>query len=208
MSLTHKLEPDARWAAAHQLAHGELDERMSDRRWMVWLWIVVVIVAASILGAQLTRVLPSSASGDSVDPSPASLVMSGVLLVLAIGIGLAGTFWAAVTGRLVTRWRAVASPLTMRDRRWVLRQIRTAAPVDDETKRSVVLAVAAQNRRSTLGVAPLHASLVLIALSAGLRAESMVIVWLEAVVVVGFLLAYILLARGYRLAGRYLKNFG
>jgi hypothetical protein len=210
MSSMEGTDADPRWAAAQQLARGETDARMPTRRWMVWLWLPVSIAAVWALGVLWTLVLPAIGSGTGAEriPSPSSQVASGVLLALAIAIGLPGCLWAANTGRLVPRWRLVSSPLTMRDRKWVMKSIRSAAPVDDDVKRSVVLAVAAQNRRSTLGQAPLFTSLVLLAVSAGIRTSSTAIAWLEMVVVIAFLLAYFLLIRDYILAGRYLDKFG
>jgi hypothetical protein len=210
MSSMHGTDDESRWVAAQQIASGRSDDGLPRRRWMVWATVVAVTGVAMALGLLLPRLLPSPTVGTGTEAGdwPADLVVSAALLVLAIAIAIPGWLWAAKTGRLVPRWRSVTSPLPARDRKWVTKRIRSAAPVDDELKLSVVLAVAAQNRHTAFGAAPLHASIVLAAISTGLRTSSGLAVWLEAVVAVAFIATYGLLIRDFRSAGRYLAKFG
>jgi hypothetical protein len=210
MSLTQDAEADQRWAAAQKIADGEMDDRMPRRRRAVWLWIAALFIGTLLLGVLLSAILPRPAAAPSSDSEgwTARLIAGLVFQVTALIVGIGGFTWAVRTRRYITRWRAVASPLTLRERKWVIKQIRSAAPVDEERKRSVVLAVAAQNRRGTWGVLPLYCCLTLLAVSVGLLATWALIAWLESAVVLGFLALFGFLAWDYRRAGVYLDTFG
>ena len=210
MSLTQDAASDQRWAAAQKIADGEMDERMPRRRRIVWLWLSALIIGSVLLGVLLTAVLPPPGgdSGNDDDGWSARLIIGALFQVIALVVGIGGFSWAVRTGRYVTRWRAVASPLKLRERTWVIRQIRSAAPVDDDRKRSVVLAVATQNRRAAEGVVPIHVCLVMLAVSVGLLSTWAAITALELVVVLSFMVLYVFIARDYRRAGVYLATFG
>ena len=210
MSLTQDAEADRRWDAAQKIADGEMDERMPRRRRIVWLWISALIVGSWILGLVLGMALPAPgiSSGIEEEGWSARVIAGFVFQGVAIVVGIAGFIWARRTHRYITRWRAVASPLSMRERKWVLKQIRSGTPVDDDRKKTVVLAVASQNRRATLGVLPLYFCMTLLALGIGLSTPWAAIAWLELVAVLAFIGVFALLARDYRRAGVYLEKFG
>jgi hypothetical protein len=210
MSLTQNARADQRWAAAQKIADGEMDERMPRRRRIVWLWISALFIVSLLLGIVLSAILPRPTDAAMSDDEgwTARLIAAAVFQAMALVVGVAGVVWAVRTRRFITRWRAVASPLNLRERKWVITQIRSAAPVDDERKRLVVLAVAAQNRRATLGVVPLYCGMTLLAVSVGLSSRWEAIVWIELAVVLSFLVVFLFLARDYRRAGVYLDTFG
>jgi hypothetical protein len=210
MSLTQDAEADRRWAAAQKIADGEMDERMPRRRRIVWLWVSALVIGSLLLGVVLTAVLPRPDDTPSSDGGgwTARLIAGAVFQAIALVVGVGGFIWAVRTKRYITRWRAVASPLNLRERKWVIKQIRSATPVDDDRKRSVVLAVAAQNRRATLGILPVYCCLVLLAVSVGLLSTWAAIAWLELAVVLAFLVTFAFIARDYRRAGGYLETFG
>ncbi|MGY4857674.1 hypothetical protein [Cryobacterium sp. AP23] len=209
MSLTQDAEADQRWAAAQKIAAGGIDERMPRRRRIVLLWISVFFVGSLLLGVVLTAVLPPLDTSEAEVEGWSPRVIAGYLFQGAgVLIGVVGFVWAIRTDRYITRWRAVASPLRARERKWVQKQIRTGAPIDDEQKMSVVLAIAAQNRSATLGVLPIFACSTLIAVGVGLSSPWDLIAWVELVVVLAFIVLFALLARDYRRAGVYLDTFG
>jgi hypothetical protein len=213
MSLTQDAAADRRWAAAHSLAERVIDDGMRQRRRRVWLWlsvlIVVLMVGSVLLGVALGGVLPRRNTFDLDDTGQTVQVIAGLALQgLGLIVGIAGFIWARRTGRFITRWRAVAGALNWRERKWVSEQIRTATPVDDEVKKSVVLAIAAQNRRATLGLAPLWAGFALIMVGAGVAAQWVTIAWLQLGVVIALIVLSGFVARDYRRAGAYLDTFG
>ena len=205
---------DQRWAAAQSIAAGVMDDGMPKRRLKVWLWLAALAVGGALGGLLLGMLLAdipsgSPASSDSADDNLAvRLILASVVQGIGLVIGVVGFIWALRTGRYITRWRAVASPLNLSERKWVTTHIRTRTDVDDPGKKSVVLAIARQNRASALGLLPVLICMLSVALATMLVGISAVIVWLEGVVVLGFIGVFGLLARDYRRAGRYLDTFG
>ncbi|MBX0301148.1 hypothetical protein K2F54_14325 [Cryobacterium sp. 1639] len=210
MSLTQDADADQRWAAAQTIADGAMDERMPRRRRIVWLWLSALIIGSWLLGFALAMILPRTATvseGDDAGVSTrviAGLVFQGIGLLIAI----VGFIWALRTRRYITRWRAVVSPLNLRERKWVLKQIRSGTPVEDERKKAVVLAAAAQNRRSSQGMLPLFFGLTLMFLGTGVASSLAVVLWLELAAVLAFIILLAVLGRDYRRAGSYLEQFG
>jgi hypothetical protein len=210
MSVTHDADAVRRWAAAQSIADGEMDARMPKRRRVALLWISVLMVGCWVIGALSALFLPPPALGANTEDGiwSARLIATSVFLLIGLVVGVVGFVWAVRTRRYITRWRAVASALNMRERRWGIKHIRSATPVEDEGKRSVVLAIAAQNRRAIVGVSPVYFSLTMFALSVGISSPWMVVAWVELIAVLGLLVTFVFIARDYKRAGVYLDRFG
>jgi hypothetical protein len=210
MSVTQDADAKRRWAAARSIAGGEMDARMPKRRRVTLLWISFLMVACWVIGALSALLLPPPALGAATedDTWSARLIAASIFLLIGLVVGVVGFVWAVRTRRYITRWRAVASALSVRERRWVTKHIRSATPVEDEGKRLVVLAIAAQNRRATVGVLPLYFSTTMFALSVGISSPWIAVAWVELIGVLGLLLAFVFVARDYRRAGVYLARFG
>lgn len=196
---------DARWAAARALAVGVSDDGFRQRRSRTVVRLAALVVAAWVLGVVLALVLVPSggSSGGDHGVSDAQLVGQGVFTLLAFAVGISGFVWARRTGHYVTRWRAVSSPLDRGERRSVRRQIAGTEQPDQEHL-DVVLAAARQGRRATLGVAPLHAALVLLAVGTAIGSDALVITMLEMVVSLLFVVAAVQLTVQYQRAGRFI----
>ena len=209
MSVTEDAAADRRWAAAQSIADGVMDDRMPRRRRIVWFWISALIIGSWALGLVLTLVLPHSPGGSDSHNDGASTRQLVGLAFQFVGflIILGGFIWSVRTKRYVTRWRSVASPLNIGERAWVQKQIRTSTPVEDDRKRSVVLAMAAQNRRVTIGGIPLLFGLTVLALGTGVASRWEAVLWFELFVVLAFIVAFAFAARDYRRSGRYLDRF-
>jgi protein-S-isoprenylcysteine O-methyltransferase Ste14 len=210
MSVTQDADADQRWAAAQTIADGAMDDRMPRRRRTVWLWVSALIIVSWLLGFALALILPRSATVPDGDDAGVSTRLIVGLLFQGSGllIAIVGFIWAIRTNRYITRWRAVVSPLNRRERKWVLRQIRSGTPVEDERKKTVVLAAAAQNRRAVQGLLPLYFGLTLMFLGTGLLSRLAVVLWLELAAVLAFIILLAVLGRDYRRAGTYLERFG
>lgn len=214
MSVTQDADADAdaarRWAAAQTIADGAMDDRMPRRRRTVWLGISALIIGSWVLGFVFAMILPRSAPDSQADEAGVSARVIVGLIFQGIGILIAivGFIWAVRTHRYITRWRAVVSPLNPRERKWVLTQIRSGTAVVDERRESVVLAAAAQNRRSAQGLSPLLFGLTLTFLGTGVGSPLAVVVWLELAAVLAFIGVFAVMARDYRRAGVYLEQFG
>lgn len=195
---------EERWAAAARLADGRTDERLPRRRARAVAWIVVLVVVLALVGFGVGWFLPTSvADSDGSDPSTLRLVVQLGLLLLGILVGAFGFAWARRTGRWVTRWQAVRSPLSRREQRSVQRQIAGSEPLD-EAHRDVVVAIAEQNQRATLGGVPIYAAVALFAASTAVSTDTWSIRLLESVVVVGLIAVFGWLAVLYRRTGRFL----
>jgi len=109
------LDADARWAAAAKLADGMVDDRLSRRRRWTLTWISALIIGSMLLGLVLGLWLLSDTEGGSTDEglTTSRLVLQGSFLVLGLATGIGGFIWARRTGRYITRWRAVISPLNL-----------------------------------------------------------------------------------------------
>jgi len=160
------LDADARWAAAAKLADGMVDDRLSRRRRWALTWISALIIGSMLLGLVLGLWLLSHTEGGSTDEgrTTSRLVLQGIFLVLGLAVGIGGFIWAPRTGRYITRWRAVISPLNLAEKKSVRRQLAGKLPADEE-RLPVLLAIARQNQRVTQGIAPIYAALVLLNVS-------------------------------------------
>ena len=212
MSLTQDAAADRRWAAAAAIAGGGMDDRMPIRRRTVWLWLaaamVGVLVVPIVLGLVLGAVLPRSGGHSDGDRGETWAIVGLSIQAVGLVVMISGLIWAKRTHRFIPRWRAVASPLALKERRWVLRQVRGQSPVDDDRRLSVVLAVADQNRRSTETFLPLLVGVLLNFVGVGVSSGWQYPVWLQLLVGAAFLVSVGLLARDYQRAGSYLDTYG
>ena len=212
MSLTQDAAADRRWAAAAAIAGGGMDDRMPIRRRTVWLWLaaamVGVLVVPIVLGLVLGAVLPRS-SGHSAGERDETWGIVG-LSIQAVGflVMITGLVWAKRTHRFIARWRAVASPLVPKERRWVVRQMRSQSPVDDVGKQSVVLALAAQLRSTTEWYVPFFAGIMLNFIGVAVSSPWAFVRWVLLILVPVLIVMFGLLARDYRRAGTYIDTFG
>lgn len=197
---------ERRWATARSLADGVRDAGMSRRRLRVLLWLGGLLLSSWALGFLLAAVLPSGRSSGADGGLPPGFFVGMGVSLLGFLCALVGFIWAKRTGRYITRWKQVVSPLKLSERRWVLKQIRGKIEPDID-KLPILTAFARQLRAATLGVAPLFAGVALMGLGVGLSARNPLILWLEVAAVVLFVLAGLLMARDYRLAGRFLERY-
>lgn len=116
--------------------------------------------------------------------------------------------WAHRSGHSITRLRRVSSPLSRAEQRSVRRQIAGEEPLDDEHAAIVaaVAAVAAQSRRSTLGVLPISGASMLFAASTALSTDGLPVELIELVTSVAFVVGLVHLAFQYRRAGWFLSG--
>jgi hypothetical protein len=209
MTLTPDADADQRWAAAQKVADGEPDDRLPRRAQIAWIWISAGMVGVVLLGLVLIIVLPRSAPVElgSPDGWTARFIAAAAFLGTGIAVGAAGWIWSVRTRHYISGRRTVAGPLSPPERAWVRKQIRSASPVDDEQKRSVVLAVASQNRRAALGMLPIFFGQLMITVSVGVMTRSVALTWLVIILVSGFLVVGVFLARDYRRTGAYVDAF-
>lgn len=113
--------------------------------------------------------------------------------------------WAHRSGHSITRLRRVSSPLSRAEQRSVRRQIAGEEPLDDEHA-AIVAAVAAQSRRSTLGVLPISGASMLFAASTAVSTDGLPVELIELVTSVAFVVGLVHLAFQYRRAGWFLSG--
>lgn len=195
-----------RWAAAARLADGQSDDGLLRRRTRVFVWVGALVLVSWAVGVVLALVLPSTiGSTHAKGGDGAQLLVQLVLLLLGLGVGIVGFVWASRSGHYITRWRSVSSPLSRAEQRSVRRQIAGKEPLDDEHA-TIVAAVAAQNRRATLGVLPIYGAAMLFAASTAVSTDSLPIKLLELVASLAFVVGLVQLAFQYRRAGRFLSE--
>lgn len=195
-----------RWAAAARLADGQSDDGLLRRRTRVFVWVGALVLVSWAAGVVLALVLPSTiGSTHAKGGDGAQLLVQLVLLLLGLGVGIVGFVWASRSGHYITRWRSVSSPLSRAEQRSVRRQIAGKEPLDDE-RAAIVAAVAAQNRRATLGVLPIYGAAMLFAASTAVSTDSLPIKLLELVASLAFVVGLVQLAFQYRRAGRFLSE--
>ncbi|MEN2739246.1 hypothetical protein ABCS02_15755 [Microbacterium sp. X-17] len=197
----------ARWHAADELAQGVADDGLGRRRRRVPAWILGLLVASWLLGIVLAFALPRPAhhaSGEGVSVrAVAGLALSAVGFLVA----LVGFVWGVRTHHYVTRWRAVTSPLTRRERKAVMKQLRGKRTLDPEHADTIV-AAGRQLRRATLGIAPLYAGLSLMVLGFAIGTTLLIPLILCVVSLVLFAVAGIQLLVYYRQLGAFLEAQG
>jgi len=201
---------DARWAAAAQLAQGITDEGFHKRRARILLWIGVVIAASWITGfVAALWFLPKSSVGRGSGPHESSgqLIVQIVLLGLGLIVGIMGFIWAKRSGHYITRWRSVASPLNRREKKNVRRQLSGKIAPDTEHL-PVVVAIANQSRRATLGVAPICAAAVLLAVSTAVGSNVTFLKLTELAVCLLFVIVAVQLVVLYRRTGLFIAQHG
>jgi len=212
MSLTMDAAAEERWSAARGIADGVIDARMPRRRRTTVLWICALAAVTALIGIALALLLPRGDIGPSDgdgDGTFAARIIAALAFGAAGGVIVIVSLTRAIrTKRFVTRWRSVAAPLNPTERKWVGKQIRTGSFIDNELRRTVVLAFAAQSRRVILVGAPLYLGIVLNSIAAAILSFSPILAWLELIVVLLIAVVGMLLGREYRRAGTYLEQFG
>lgn len=198
----------SRWAAASKLADGVLDDGFQKRRNRILIRLAVLVAAAWLAGIVIALLfLPKTGSGHSAGGGTSIQQLTGqiVFLVLGFGVGIVGFIWARRTGHYVTRWSAVASPLNLAEKKSVRRQISGKESIDTEHL-PVIVAIATQNRRATIGIAPIYAAIVLFATATaiGTNVVSLKITELAAslLIVVAATQLFVL----YRTTGRFVAS--
>lgn len=145
-----------------------------------------------------------------VEIVPVALFIGIAIPIVGILIGIIGFIWAKRTGRYITRWKYVISPLNRSERRWALKQVR--GRIEPDTKiMPILVALARQLRAGMLGVAPLYVAIALMSLgTATWTFEGLppIIIWLIVGGVALMIIGGIFMARDYRLAGRFIARYG
>lgn len=195
-----------RWAAATRLADGQSDDGLRRHRTRVFVWVVALVLVSWAVGVVLALVLaPATGSNHASGRDGVQLLVQLLLLLLGLVVGIVGFVWAFRSGHYVTRWRSVSSPLSHAEQRSVRRQIAGKEPIDDEHA-DIVAAVAAQNRRATLGILPIFGAVMLFAASTAVSTDSLPIKLIELVASFAVVLGLVQLAVQYRRAGRFLSE--
>lgn len=197
-----------RWAAASQIADGVTDDGFHKRRARILLQIVAIVIGSWIVGFVIALLLiPKAGSSHATDAAPTDpqLIADFVFLGLGLAVGIGGFIWARRTGHYITRWRAVSSPLNRREKKSVRRQISGKTEVDREHLK-VVVAIANQNRRATLGIAPVYLAVVLIAIGQAIGSDQLSVKFLELAASLLFVVTAIQLTVLYRRAGRFVDT--
>ncbi|RPE78093.1 MULTISPECIES: hypothetical protein [unclassified Frondihabitans] len=205
-----KNDSAARWAAAAQLAEGVTDDGFHKRRARILLQIGVLIAASWVTGFVVALLfLPesSSSTGTSSNGGSGQLIVQIVFLSLGLLVGVVGFIWAKRTGHYITRWRAVGSPLNRQEKKSVRKQINGKVEPDTEHL-PVVAAIANQNRRATLGIPPIYAAAVLLAIATAVGSNELFIKLLELGVSVLFVVVAVQLVVFYRKAGHFIDRHG
>jgi hypothetical protein len=129
-------------------------------------WLSALLIGSLLLGVALGLLLLSDTEEglSSEVPTTSRLVLQGSFLGLGLAIGIGAFIWARRTGRYVTRWRAVISPLDLAEKKSVRRQLAGRIPADEE-RLPVLLAIARQNQQVTLGIVPIYAAFVILNVS-------------------------------------------
>lgn len=195
-----------RWAAAARLADGQSDDGLRRRRTRVFVWLGALVLVSWAVGVVLALVLaPATGSSHASGGDGVQLLVQLLLLLLGLVVGIVGFVWAFRSGHYVTRWQSVSSPLSRAEQRSVRRQIAGKEPIDDEHA-DIVAAVAAQNRRATLGILPIFGAVMLFAASTAVSTDSLPIKLIELVASFAVVLGLVQLAVQYRRAGRFLSE--
>ena len=203
--MTDTLDADARWDAAAKLASGIVDEKFRSRRRKTVAWISALIVACMLVGVAFGLWLLSNDGDETTrnDSMESRLVMQFIFLGLGLVVGIGGFIWARRSGRYITRWRAVISPLNLREKKSVRRQLAGKDPADEEHL-PVLLAIAQQNQRVTQGIAPIYAALLLFNVAQSFTAPSWFI-YFTLVIAVLFIVAGAQLAVAYRRTNAFIR---
>lgn len=191
-----------RWAAAARLADGQSDDGLRRRRTRVFVWVGALVLASWAVGVVLA---PGTGSDHASGDGGVQLLVQLLLLLLGLVVGIVGFVWAFRSCHYVTRWRSVSSPLSRAEQRSVRRQIAGKEPIDDEHA-DIVVAVAVQNRRATLGILPIFGAVMLFAASTAVSTDSLPIKLIELVASFTVVLGLVQLAVQYRRAGRFLSE--
>ena len=204
-----KNDSTSRWAAAAQLAEGVTDDGYQKRRTRIILQVSALIVGSWIVGVVIALgLIPKTGSHHSGSGGPTDQQLIAQIVFVALGcvVGIGGFIWAKRTGHYITRWRAVASPLTRREKKSVRRQISGKEPVERDHL-PVIVAIANQNRRATLGIAPLYFGMTLFAIATAVASNFFFIKLLELVASLLFVIAAVQLTVLYRRAGRFTDQY-
>lgn len=204
-----KSDSASRWDAAAKLAAGVIDDGFHKRRARVLLQLIILVVSGWIIGFIVALIfLPKAGSGhgNSATSTVPQLIAEVVFLALGFVIGIAGFIWARRTAHYITRWRAVASPLNRSEKKSVRHQISGKNMVDREHL-TVVVAIAKQSRRATLGVAPLYVASMLFAVAIAIGSNFLLLKLLELAVALLFVIAVVQVAVFYRRAGRFIDQY-
>jgi hypothetical protein len=198
---------EARWAAAANLADGVMDEGVPKRRRRVFIWVTTLITGSWLVGFIIAVLFlaDGDANHSSIGPSVNQIIAQLVFLFLGLLVGIVGFVWARRTGNYITRWRAVASPLNRLEKKSVRRQIAGKDPID-ERRLPIILAVARQNRRATLGITPIYSALVLFAIATAVGSNELFIKLLELAVAILFVFVALQLVVAYRKAGTFIDS--
>lgn len=191
------------WTRAARLADGLPDEGIDRRRTRALIWVGVLVLASWAAGVALAMVLPAPRHGDA--DSTIRMILQLTLLVIGAVVGGVGFTWAFRTGHYITRWKSISSPLSPEERRSVRRQIAGRERLDEEHA-ALVVAIAAQGRRSTLGMVPIYSAMMLFAAATAVSTDVLVLRLMEVVASTGIAVSFVLLAVQYRRSGRFLAE--
>ena len=195
-----------RWAAAEARAAHAPYRPGRDRAAVAT--VLLLVASAAVLGGAFALLLPRA----EIDGTRPAVVAEEARRLAGLGLGIAGLLvffvgvpWAISTGRIGSRLSSVIGPLTVPERRWAKRVV-AGKELLDATKLPVLLALAAQDRRTSLGLVPLMVSIALLVTSSALVVGDPMLIVLQLVVVVVLVAALVQLALVYRRAGRFLDR--
>lgn len=211
MSQTEVAGSDERWAQALAMARGVVDERLvrCTRRKAVRVAVALTAVCGGVgvAGGLLALQFADDISTFTDSEITAIQIVGGILVLLGFVVVGVGTVWAHRTGRYVSRWRSVISPLNRGEQKLAYKQVAGKAAVD-ESRLPVLVALARQNRKVALGSLPLHVGSLLMAVGLALVVDILVFRVLEAAATLLFVVSIAVLLVAYRRSGRFLARYG
>jgi len=212
MAATPDAAADERWAAARAIADVTVDPAIDARRIrrfrntvLFLAWVLTVGLLCILFRELLRWGDPLSTSGTD---TTASLVVGYTVQGFGFVVWLVSFVVVIRPNRSRARSSSSPSPLNTVEQEWVVQQIRTGAPVEEDNKRVVVLSMCAAGRRLILSMSPLLIGPVLIVLGAGIRMEFVSFAWFAFFGSLPIAVAYVYFRREFRLRGEYLRRFG
>jgi hypothetical protein len=210
MSRTQTPGSDERWAQAFDMARGIVDEqrvRRTRRKVLLWLTMLLGVCAAiGVAGGLYLLQLDVGRSGEGDTEFSAAELVGFSLVIFGILLGVVGFVWAKKTGRYITRWRSVISPLNIEEQKLAQKQVAGKAEVDSD-KLPVLTALARQNQRVSIGMLPFSIGPAVSGIGLALLLDNVLFWILELAIAASTVLVVVMSLVAHRRASRFLARY-